>query len=190
MYTGNTYTVPRTVELITVYPCVYREHIQQAVFLPPQVGLSLCIQGTLSNWGHDPSLNRFIPVYTGNTHSNQSPFNEWAVYPCVYREHPIVISPSILPPGLSLCIQGTLVGVQKVGYFQRFIPVYTGNTAVSTVITANLSGLSLCIQGTPQFITSIIIKNRFIPVYTGNTFFNSLKCSLETVYPCVYREHI
>ena len=52
-----------------------------------------------------------------------------------------------------------------------------------------IHGLSLCIQGTHLSPTSSAYKKRFIPVYTGNTSSFNLKCSHNSVYPCVYREH-
>ena len=71
-------------------------------------------------------------------------------------------------PGLSLCIQGTLRLVQHIYSATRFIPVYTGNTAldIRAIVTTSvypcvyrehsihmpdmgcICGLSLCIQGT------------------------------------------
>ena len=52
------------------------------------------------------------------------------------------------------------------------------------------SGLSLCIQGTLFIRPNPRALGRFIPVYTGNTrAFPSVPCH-QSVYPCVYREHI
>ena len=50
-------------------------------------------------------------------------------------------------------------------------------------------GLSLCIQGTRCTKDLPPELARFIPVYTGNTNVIELYWWLETVYPCVYREH-
>ena len=52
------------------------------------------------------------------------------VYPCVYREHVAVTQSERYLFGLSLCIQGTRAVIVPVVYSERFIPVYTGNTAV------------------------------------------------------------
>ena len=71
---------------------------------------------------------RFIPVYTGNTHINNTTGDALAVYPCVYREHDLNKPSSIKESGLSLCIQGTRSGGTILNGIRRFIPVYTGNT--------------------------------------------------------------
>ena len=71
-----------------VYPCVYREHLNNATLTVTNDGLSLCIQGTHHTLIFLKSIGRFIPVYTGNTtYLNLAPGCA-AVYPCVYREHP------------------------------------------------------------------------------------------------------
>ena len=91
-------------------------------------GLSLCIQGTPLHRSRRNSDRRFIPVHTGNTYFRRAGAIVLVVYPCVYREHFISNSFLIPPCGLSLCIQGTLKGPDGLPYYNRFIPVYTGNT--------------------------------------------------------------
>ena len=56
--------------------------------------------------------------------------------------------------------------------------------------TFSFYGLSLCIQGTRLAKCPTIMEWRFIPVYTGNTVNNSDPHIFNSVYPCVYREHI
>ena len=151
----------------------------------------------------------FIPVYTGNTSIRQVGIIWSAVYPCVYREHPAVVSRSATLFGLSLCIQGTRSTPSYDRGVRRFIPVYTGNTAINngryyelpvypcvyrehllikSYILTN-RGLSLCIQGTRQRKTQRRWRIRFIPVYTGNTATTYQLMLSGSVYPCVYREH-
>ena len=67
VYTGNTFNIGAEIRQNTVYPCVYREHIEVLPVMPPVVGLSLCIQGTLRRFRILIVRFRFIPVYTGNT---------------------------------------------------------------------------------------------------------------------------
>ena len=113
------------------------------------------------------------------------------------------------PPGLSLCIQGTLLNQLLTFVPKRFIPVYTGNTVspVRRDFSATVypcvyrehfsgntvfklwSGLSLCIQGTLGVLSDLLNASRFIPVYTGNTETLKLIGRPIAVYPCVYREH-
>ena len=47
VYTGNTNAIFELFDEITVYPCVYREHQYQYNQIHLNIGLSLCIQGTL-----------------------------------------------------------------------------------------------------------------------------------------------
>ena len=209
VYIGNTtQRVPRWV-VWAVYPCVYREHCFTKIIQFPIRGLSLCIQGTLELDIDSLAKVRFIPVYTGNTYILFCSFNRDSVYPCVYREHDLFFSLSKTAPGLSLCIQGTLVTYFGVFVATRFIPVYTGNTHIFLIIDYNSTvypcvyrehsslsnslnsgnGLSLCIQGTPNYLLTQLVRFRFIPVYTGNTTNKSSNSLERAVYPCVYREH-
>ena len=70
----------------------------------------------------------FILVDTGNTILGKIILVFGSVYPCVYREHLLMPSPSSALGGLSLCIQGTQNPCYTIQKTQRFIPVYTGNT--------------------------------------------------------------
>ena len=110
--------------------------------------------------------------------------------------------------GLSLCIQGTPIGVKKAAQSLRFIPVYTGNSgkvkeiaeycAVYPCVYRELrcpvpvisvkNGLSLCIQGTQKTMVYSDNIRRFIPVYTGNSLKSEIMVNMLPVYPCVYRE--
>ena len=150
MYTGNMLIYKRNSSAISVYPCVYREHLCQ----------------TLNNF----QFFRFIPVYTGNIFDRTLAHSWSPVYPCVYREHFWCCDLHVSFCGLSLCIQGTFFHEIITNYEYRFIPVYTGNIQFlikpkvqATVypcvyrehiiyyLVANLNlGLSLCIQGTYQ----------------------------------------
>ena len=127
VYTGNIYWRFSQTCQKTVYPCVYREHINAIDTNTNPTGLSLCIQGTLSLaliFAHTP---RFIPVYTGNITEDGSKVTIRTVYPCVYREHKAVSNNEKQTYGLSLCIQGTYQFPEFLNYIIRFIPVYTGN---------------------------------------------------------------
>ena len=128
MYTGNTTLSLLHFALRSVYPCVYREHYISHVAPSTLTGLSLCIQGTLLKCRHYQSRWRFIPVYTGNTFSDINTNVSKPVYPCVYREHIVVLTVFVQSTGLSLCIQGTPTSTPVRYPSPRFIPVYTGNT--------------------------------------------------------------
>ena len=107
VYTRNTKKLFKFGYSCSVYPCVYREHRKIDVRILCHFGLSLCIQGTPVVVSLSSSGIRFIPVYTGNTHTVRNIYDYVAVYPCVYREHlkfRYCIDPNV---GLSLCIQGT-----------------------------------------------------------------------------------
>ena len=92
--------------------------------------------------------------------------------------------------------------------WQRFIPVYTGNSLAMLLIAIALVvypcvyrelwsnyyscgrayGLSLCIQGTQGEHHYGENVWRFIPVYTGNSINLAGRKTSHAVYPCVYRE--
>ena len=55
------------VNMLPVYPCVYREHNSFVLDFMLLSGLSLCIQGTQVRVPDVEICDRFIPVYTGNT---------------------------------------------------------------------------------------------------------------------------
>ena len=153
-------------------------------------------------------MNRFIPVYTGNSGARRWLDLEAPVYPCVYRELYNRLCVSTHHRGLSLCIQGTPCPVARLANPNRFIPVYTGNSepvldldgtqTVYPCVYRELSpkpiryyfvaGLSLCIQGTPGSINPFRTNHRFIPVYTGNSSGVWSWWWWLAVYPCVYRE--
>ena len=107
VYTGNTITTKQTLQSLTVYPCVYREHVLFFQSLASTDGLSLCIQGTQRCPIPAILFLRFIPVYTGNTNLIMGLSRQTPVYPCVYREHTVSYDDVFLYDGLSLCIQGT-----------------------------------------------------------------------------------
>ena len=67
VYTGNTRSTLKYWFNLSVYPCVYREHLRGALLTLKGHGLSLCIQGTPRDVGLMYFNLRFIPVYTGNT---------------------------------------------------------------------------------------------------------------------------
>ena len=87
VHTGNTLYLIYPLTHKTVYPCAYREHIHYTIIHVQKIGLSLCIQGTLSQTLITAHTTRFIPVHTGNTDFQYYSPLEFAVYPCAYREH-------------------------------------------------------------------------------------------------------
>ena len=168
MYTGNSNMGSVKLEHIAVYPCVYRELLYSSPQRINNNGLSLCIQGTQNGAILFAEVERFIPVYTGN--SNWFWLTSWpsAVYPCVYRELYEIDGEKYSINGLSLCIQGTLGPIRSSIWSERFIPVYTGNSRIMLrtahgvpvypcvyreltirwFLGIKTCGLSLCIQGT------------------------------------------
>ena len=192
-----------------VYPCVYREHPIKTAYLAVDLGLSLCIQGTLTALIPDVVFQRFIPVYTGNTSYFNVANTTCTVYPCVYREHAIKLGIEDVPCGLSLCIQGTLWIPALANISLRFIPVHTGNILHALIPSLKNSvypcvyrehaicvksryrhnGLSLCVQGTYRIHSNNSTNARFIPVCTGNILNFLYSVFIFSVYPCVYREH-
>ena len=114
VYTGNTTQNLIKIFLLAVYPCVYREHSNATTTRWNKIGLSLCIQGT-----------RYVL---------QLAVKKRTVYPCVYREHSNCLINSTYFAGLSLCIQGTRNVLPCGDHLNRFIPVYTGNTLIRSIL--------------------------------------------------------
>ena len=146
--TGNASVLHSNELTPPVYPCVYRERINQINNNLCIRGLSLCIQGTLCPRYPFGINSRFIPVCTGNIRKLSCMRCNRTVYPCVYREH-------------SCCFGIVLTS-------QRFIPVCTGNINSNGFSSVKPDGLSLCVQGTPECIHYLFLITRFIPVCTGN----------------------
>ena len=91
--------------------------------------------------------------------------------------------------GLTLRVQGTTIKFTREITWQRFIPVYTGNTKTQYdrpkctpvypcvyrehsdvfLLPPLGRGLSLCVQGTLSILPRCYLGDRFIPVHTGNT---------------------
>ena len=108
MHTGNILQIGFLPILTPVYPCAYREHAPPIKPAPINIGLSLCIQGTLKNKSNEEYEERFIPVHTGNIKTTLILYGWETVYPCAYREHEPILVTGRGTAGLSLCIQGTL----------------------------------------------------------------------------------
>ena len=93
----------------------------------PEIGLSLCVQGTSTVRILCNRSARFIPVCTGNITNGNGYLKRNPVYPCVYREHVCVNPMCSKRDGLSLCVQGTYNRRTLFKFSVRFIPVCTGN---------------------------------------------------------------
>ena len=154
--------------LFLVYPCVYREHLQSMYSGGWNVGLSLCIQGTFARWWYSTSGTRFIPVHTGNISVIWWYWIYRAVYPCAYREH-VSANIWIVPSwGLSLCIQGTCIKSNTQIWWNRFIPVHTGNIS-KHIQTFDVSTVYPCAyREHAGHAEHNRLLARFIPVHTGN----------------------
>ncbi len=92
----------------------------------------------------------------------------------------------------------------------RFIPVYTGNTRITTLLWSLtavhprihgehgsslsemplMAGSSPYTRGTLIHLTSFLFSARFIPVYTGNTPFSAYFTAPSPVHPRIHGEHI
>ena len=73
------------------------------------------------------------------------------------------------------------------------LPVYPCAYREHTILigdNVSVTGLSLCIQGTQHLKHQKNLAERFIPVHTGNTKNGVYELKTQTVYPCVYREHV
>ena len=73
-------------QIITVYPCTYRELMLKICQICDVSGISLYLQGTQWNSQHDAFSLRYIPVPTGNSLLRVLIPEPKPVYPCTYRE--------------------------------------------------------------------------------------------------------
>ena len=148
MCIGNTCTSIASVRKNTVYPYVYREHLNKYSSINEEIGLSLCVQGTLIKSVLQVMRARFISMCIGNTFVITTSTVPIAVYPYVYREHDVSPATALIDSGLSLCVQGTHQNVHSNLSNLRFIPMCIGNTQTYPHNIDQLYGLSLCVQGT------------------------------------------
>ena len=75
-----------------INPCVYREHNTVTQVSLSDGGLSLCVQGTFCACIWILRKSRFIPVCTGNMEKSFVLSEAITVYPCVYREHMVIVT--------------------------------------------------------------------------------------------------
>jgi len=91
-------------------------------------GSSPWLRGTQQRWNDATQSERFIPVATGNTASEQMQLPSKTVHPRGYGEHLFTGAIAAILDGSSPWLRGTLFSIAgKHGYI-RFIPVATGNT--------------------------------------------------------------
>ena len=91
-------------------------------------GISLYLQGTLSDYSFCGLWFRYIPVPTGNSAIIPFSPDNFSVYPCTYRElaSKNISSQNFL--GISLYLQGTRKKESDMNFNERYIPVPTGNS--------------------------------------------------------------
>ena len=128
MYIGNSHVCLKFRSIFPVYPYVYRELASLKLSSTSSAGLSLCIQGTPIMRGSFLSSIRFIPMYIGNSMLLLLAIWLMAVYPYVYRELTSLFGEITEDSGLSLCIQGTRVFLNRKVLPLWFIPMYIGNS--------------------------------------------------------------
>ena len=115
-----------------VYPCTYRELNSGESGLVPLGGISLYLQGTHLLMSLQGTINRYIPVPTGNSQFQQKGKTIKSVYPCTYRELPWNMLKTWINSGISLYLQGTHMMHHYWHYRHRYIPVPTGNSTIGS----------------------------------------------------------
>ena len=188
VHTGNMLGCLETYRVYTVHPRAYGEHCCGVRRSPLTAGSSPCIRGTFCYSSSLHSVVRFIPVHTGNINNLVYDAYGDAVHPRAYGEHTIYTQNRLKSIGSSPCIRGTSSLESSIRSTSRFIPVHTGNIAVSPVTPAintvhpraygehllmeylfmDHIGSSPCIRGTSVIVFYPVKPYRFIPVHTGN----------------------
>ena len=107
--TGNADIVPIPAGEKPVYPCTYRERLNELKRLEKLGGISLYLQGTHALPAIKELNERYIPVPTGNAFIIIPMTITITVYPCTYRERPANDKIIIAMRGISLYLQGTHV---------------------------------------------------------------------------------
>ena len=186
------------------------EHMLSNLLYDKPHGSSPWARGTQFKNRHTPRIQRFIPVGTGNTRSNSERSASRTVHPRGHGEHFFNFVDGGSTGGSSPWARGTLLSSNPALKHHRFIPVGTGNTALSNPVfalsavhprghgehTASPSlrnlycGSSPWARGTHKGLQPIWLVARFIPVGTGNTIAPTHKQVKSPVHPRGHGEHL
>ena len=139
MGTGNTHSSLNSNASIAVHPRGHGEHDFMLVMFRAKPGSSPWARGTPGR--HIPKIEdkRFIPVGTGNTLSNPPDMPQQPVHPRGHGEHYAWSCWASGRSGSSPWARGTHSYFNAIKEYMRFIPVGTGNTTVSSKISAVVS---------------------------------------------------
>ena len=105
--TGNSHSTGNLSSSVPVYPCTYRELADNFITIETNSGISLYLQGTLLSGIRKTCVDRYIPVPTGNSYSDNRKLLMPPVYPCTYRELTYIFLSRSNKNGISLYLQGT-----------------------------------------------------------------------------------
>ena len=206
----SSYSAQRSHSLyVPVHPRVGGEHTGEVYYTIRLDGSSPRGRGTLLLGTSRLRLGRFIPAWAGNTGGDQFDELIHAVHPRVGGEHWRRGDCAGLARGSSPRGRGTRQILPCLGFIQRFIPAWAGNTtgfgrilimpAVHPRVggehrawrlsTSSASGSSPRGRGTPHFKDLIGVLFRFIPAWAGNTWLGSQNGRQRPVHPRVGGEH-
>ncbi len=175
--------------ICSVHPRGHGEHMQPFGGRTTRSGSSPWARGTHAPDATVATLDRFIPVGTGNTPNPSDIHNSTPVHPRGHGEHITKAIDSVKKFGSSPWARGTQDVKDWEVYRGRFIPVGTGNTFPARTCEWSMSvhprghgehimictpvkqyiGSSPWARGTPSTLCQFSFKARFIPVGTGNT---------------------
>ena len=130
-----------------------------------------------------------IPTYAGNTFARTADSHGRWAHPHVCGEHCEYRQLSLVPPGSSPRMRGTLSGSVSIRFTSGLIPTYAGNTQSHYGFASTpgahphvcgehtprlathppLRGSSPRMRGTPTLKSIVGEENGLIPTYAGNT---------------------
>ena len=208
-FAGNTCAPTTRRSRETVHPRVCGEHSACQSSFPSSCGSSPRLRGTLVVVCSLGIIARFIPAFAGNTTLWSSSSFSCLVHPRVCGEHR---HEAIVPGrgvGSSPRLRGTPARAARVGWPERFIPAFAGNTGErlmkKLLITVHprvcgehirftcfhlvRTGSSPRLRGTHLERRTVQLGVRFIPAFAGNTSASATCLSIVTVHPRVCGEH-
>ena len=208
-FAGNTCAPTTRRSRETVHPRVCGEHSACQSSFPSSCGSSPRLRGTLVVVCSLGIIARFIPAFAGNTTLWSSSSFSCLVHPRVCGEHR---HEAIVPGrgvGSSPRLRGTPARAARVGWPERFIPAFAGNTGErlmkKLLITVHprvcgehtwsggLSnwafGSSPRLRGTHGPRGRADAGDRFIPAFAGNTGLYTGRVPAASVHPRVCGEH-
>ena len=167
---GNATPLVPLNEAPSVHPRVCGERIWSVWPQKKYSGSSPRVRGTRRCYILEHTARRFIPACAGNADNIPIKEDNVTVHPRVCGERALFSTVSVMEPGSSPRVRGTLILRPKQAIFDRFIPACAGNARVKLTGERVSFGSSPRVRGTLRNYTVETVSPRFIPACAGNAF--------------------